>query len=164
MSLEAMKQARQIIWRYRHETPLGNQPHMIAHEADETIERIDQAIAEAEKQDPVAHQDWCIGGDKGPCNCEKQEPVAWRWIPSEVWGTYVLSDDLEKAELAKEHGIKVEPLYTHPQPKHEWVGLTDEDIEEIWGENLRVMYSGNIEATKAIEAKLKQKNGIKGEA
>ena len=52
--LTAMKQARQIIWRYRHETPLGNQPHMIAHEADQTIERIDQAIAELESQEPVA--------------------------------------------------------------------------------------------------------------
>lgn len=53
MTIEAMKQARQIIWRYRHETRLGNQPHMIAHEADETLERIDQAIAYAEKQKPV---------------------------------------------------------------------------------------------------------------
>jgi len=50
--LEVLKQARQIIWRYRHETPLGNQPHMIAHEADETFERIDQAIAELESQEP----------------------------------------------------------------------------------------------------------------
>jgi len=60
MSIEAMKQAHQIIWRYRHETPLGNQPHMIAHEADEMIERIDQAlrqtIAEAEKQEPVKRE------------------------------------------------------------------------------------------------------------
>ncbi len=42
--------------------------------------------------------------------------------------------------------------------KRKWVGLTDEEIEEIWGEDLRVMYSGNIEATKSIEAKLKEKN------
>jgi len=40
----------------------------------------------------------------------------------------------------------------------QWVGLTDDEIEEIWGEDLRVVYSGNIEATKAIEAKLKEKN------
>jgi hypothetical protein len=54
----AAKLARQIIWRYRHETPLGNQPYMIAHEADEAIERIDQALAKQEQSvnvgEPVA--------------------------------------------------------------------------------------------------------------
>jgi len=50
--IEAIKQARQIIWRYRHETPLGKQPHMIAHEADEVIERIDQALET--KDEPAA--------------------------------------------------------------------------------------------------------------
>jgi hypothetical protein len=49
------------------------------------------------------------------------------------------------------------PIYTTPQQRT-WVGLTDEEVEEIWGEDLCVMYSGNIEATKAIEAKLKEKN------
>ena len=53
---ETMKLARQIIWRYRHETPFGNQPHMIAHEADEAIERIDQALAKQEHGEPVAKQ------------------------------------------------------------------------------------------------------------
>ena len=28
-----------LVIRYRHETPLGNQPHMIAHEADSVIAR-----------------------------------------------------------------------------------------------------------------------------
>jgi len=53
MSKEAMTLARQIIWRYRHETPLGNQPHMIAHDADEAIERIDQALAKQEQGEPL---------------------------------------------------------------------------------------------------------------
>jgi hypothetical protein len=52
MSKETLKLARQIIWRYRHETPLGNQPHMIAHEADEAIERIDQTLAKQEQGEP----------------------------------------------------------------------------------------------------------------
>jgi len=42
------------------------------------------------------------------------KPVAWRWMPSKFWGSYVLSDDKEKAELAHEHGIEVEYLYTRP--------------------------------------------------
>ena len=50
---EALKQARQLLWRYRHETPTGNQPHMICHEVDDAFERIDEALAQPE-QEPVA--------------------------------------------------------------------------------------------------------------
>lgn len=60
--IETMKQARQIIWRYRHETPLGNQPHMIAHEADEVIERIDQALEEALETKEEYHWSKLIAG------------------------------------------------------------------------------------------------------
>jgi len=46
-------------------------------------------------------------------------------------------------------------FYTHPQPQREWVGLTDEDIEQEFGfidELLR-------DCVYRTEAKLKQKNG-----
>lgn len=39
-----------LLIRYRTETPLGNQPHMIAHEAD-------RVIAEARGESPSTHQD-----------------------------------------------------------------------------------------------------------
>jgi len=42
------------------------------------------------------------------------------------------------------------PLYTHPK---EWVGLTDEDIEDCYIEELYLF-------AVALEAKLKQKNNI----
>ena len=46
------------------------------------------------------------------------------------------------------------PLHTYPQPKHEWVGLTDEEIDECdWGQSER-------DHARAIEAKLKDKNGF----
>jgi hypothetical protein len=44
------------------------------------------------------------------------------------------------------------------QPKKEWVGLTDQEIEDFWGEPVRLMYSGHYNAIRAIEAKLKEKN------
>ena len=70
-----------------------------------------------------------------------------------------------KAENARELGLDYEPvivqdgdileietvLYTTPQPKREWVGLTDEEIDE-WTPEIHVVI-------KAIESKLKQKNG-----
>ena len=55
---EALKMTRQLLWRYRHETPIGNQPHMICHEVDEAFERIDEALAQPE-QEPVAWINWC---------------------------------------------------------------------------------------------------------
>jgi hypothetical protein len=42
------------------------------------------------------------------------------------------------------------PVYTHPK---EWVGLTDDDWDEIFGNALTIG-----EAIKATEAKLKEKN------
>lgn len=50
---EALKMTRQLLWRYRHETPIGNQPHMICHEVDEAFERIDEALAQPE-QEPIS--------------------------------------------------------------------------------------------------------------
>jgi hypothetical protein len=42
----------------------------------------------------------------------------------------------------------------HPLPEREWVGLTDEEIDQICGD---VGY-GYIDVARAIEAKLKEKN------
>lgn len=47
-------------------------------------------------------------------------------------------------------------LYIAP-PKHEWVGLTDEDTFEI-GERLGLADVAWIDLMKAIEAKLKERN------
>ena len=54
-------------------------------------------------------------------------------------------------------------LYTNPQPKREWVGLTDEDRQAAF-ESLPDMLDGFLKKwgwlhfSKAIEAKLKEKN------
>lgn len=40
----------------------------------------------------------------------------------------------------------------------EWVGLTDEDIEEIWGEPVGFMYGRYYDAIRALEDRLKEKN------
>ena len=78
----------------------------------------------------------------------KDEPVAWRWIPSKIWGSYVLSDDPAKAELAREHAIEVQPLYTTPTQRKP---LTDEEIEKCWDS---AGYTGIIPKgfARAIEA------------
>jgi hypothetical protein len=44
------------------------------------------------------------------------------------------------------------------KPKHEWVGLTDEDLKPL-SDKWRIVYGGWVEDfAKEIEAKLKEKN------
>ncbi len=74
---------------------------------------------------------------------EKQEPVAWAQF-SEIGN---LIDLLE--EPCKGYA----PLYTHPQPKREWVGLTVMEAVE-----LELATNHPREFAAAIEAKLKEKN------
>ena len=47
--------------------------------------------------------------------------------------------------------------YTHPQPKREWVGLTDEEIDILSCEMVKGDKSVNW-LCKVLEAKLKEKN------
>ena len=55
------------------------------------------------------------------------------------------------------HHSDVFPLYTHQQPKREWVGLTDEEIEQGQKENW-VAQQAFESAVWWAEAKLKEKN------
>ena len=48
------------------------------------------------------------------------------------------------------------PLYTSP-PQRTWVGLTDEEIEKNWKRQVGTVRP-NYSFTRAIEAKLKEKN------
>ena len=43
-------------------------------------------------------------------------------------------------------------------PRREWVGLTEDEINEILGGDIRDEPSGALEFVRAIEAKLKEKN------
>lgn len=76
---------------------------------------------------------------------DTQEPVAWadhgvlNWI----------------ADMQFKHASY---LYPHPQPKREWVGLTDEEIGDLKGGYQSGRIGSFVELTQAIEAKLKEKN------
>ena len=76
----------------------------------------------------------------------EQEPVAWF---SDRYGKYVYCEDMTDYPTHEENGWK--PLYTAP-PKREWVGLTDEEMEDLWDRY------AHMEMMRAIEAKLKEKN------
>ena len=50
------------------------------------------------------------------------------------------------------------PLYGSPQPQRTWVGLTDEEIDELYGSPMELEHSGALKWVRVIEAKLKEKN------
>jgi hypothetical protein len=122
MSIEAMKQALEAL--EQHGTPLLN--HEDAYSA--SLIALRQAIAAAEKQEPVA----CPY-----CHC------------SATLGAVYF--DQNCAGCVKR--------MIHPQPKREWVSLTDLEIDQIYcdhhdnnGDPISLGYE------RALEAKLWEKN------
>ena len=79
---------------------------------------------------------------------KKQEPVASGFIRTLV---HIDKDGIETWEE--------EPFYTSP-PQRQWVGLTDEEIgdEYVRFEVAKGGFTNFEYATRAIEAKLKEKN------
>jgi len=84
-------------------------------------------------------------------------PVAWMYkgepdFDGNRWhDNYCVTTDEQVARF-KDKGCA--PLYTHP-PRREWVGLTDDEIEDCWDGYLS---DYQLEMIRAIEAKLKERN------
>jgi hypothetical protein len=125
MSIEAMKQALEALEKL---WLLGDQTAAIANSA---ITSLRQAIAKAEKQEPVA------------------------WMSNE--SAYRLKHGGNSKGAVPVHAKKSAaskiPLYTHP-PQREWVGLTDEEEYQI----CNAYYNRDSKLVEMIEAKLKEKN------
>jgi hypothetical protein len=78
----------------------------------------------------------------------EQEPVAWMCHP--------FGDDEVEYGPHKECENCI-PLYATPPPRA-WVGLTDEEIDELHGSPMDLEHSGALKWVRIIEAKLKEKN------
>lgn len=90
--------------------------------------------------------------DRAIGKAEKQEPVAW-WNPEK---------DTVSTDPIHRNNSDCVPLYTapryYPNEGHahiEWVGLTMEDLAELWSEYDQSQW---YEFIRAIETKLKEKN------
>ncbi len=84
----------------------------------------------------------------------EQEPVAWMVTTEMQDGTrqtYPLTGRYKDVCDACDFGDPI-PLYTHP-PRREWVGLTDEEVRDIF-----TKMEWWKPFARAIEAKLKEKN------
>ena len=115
MSIDAMKQALEALECLfgipEHLTGKGGGDVSVwrlggSYRAQQAIPALRQAIAEAEKQEPVAMQ---------------MDVIVVNLVREGI--------NKHRARELAEHFIK----HTHPQPKREWVGLTPEDaIDIIW--------------------------------
>jgi hypothetical protein len=124
------------------------------HHTYEAIERADNAIFALrqllEQPEPV------------------QEPVAWAVVGEGEWGEWVIGQQFEtnnppSHEYWKNRGYLLVPLYTTPlaQPAA-WVGLTQREWDDLWDEH-HDDYGYQLSADgyeRAIEAKLREKNGV----
>jgi hypothetical protein len=127
MSVSAMKQALEALERGRSQI-IGA---LVQQDQDEAITALRQAIAEA----------------------EKQEPVAWREVVGKTTKYYDYNEDgrgeplyaAPQPDLARVGEVGVWG------DKREWVGLTDEERAECWSSSAR-------QSAINIEAKLKEKN------
>jgi hypothetical protein len=147
MSIEAMKQALEALKSINEiSKPPMNIP--LAAEIDGAMDALRQAIEQAEQWDTsdMAYRPNGLSVE--------QEPVAWL-VRDYVDGfRYVSSTENPSGTIA---GLS-EPLYTAP-PKREWVGLTDEEIDEIYKQNHNQYGEDTTgEYERELEAKLREKN------
>jgi hypothetical protein len=133
MAIEAMESA-ELVW--------ASAGIVKMHEA---IEACKEALADYKDGDCCT--EGCIKCDARKILAETQEPVAWisndAELPLKEDGSYWLyPEKIDEMRI---------PLYTTP-PSREWQSLSDEEIEELYGDC-------SIEYFRDIEAKLKEKNG-----
>jgi hypothetical protein len=114
-----------------------------AHQAANAITALRQAIEQAQKQEPVA---WALWWEDDP-----------DYFVDDYISTYkeVVEDEFLPTVVGNP---KVIPLYTSPPPR-QWVGLTDEELPPLAGDNGKYMELQQVRRFyKYIEAKLKEKN------
>lgn len=88
----------------------------------------------------------------------EQEPVAWMHIQGDHQDPCFR--ELTEDEISR--GWTQEPLYfANAAPQREWVGLTDEEIKQLWKDTPQLVgvYS-YTDIAREVEAKLKAKNAL----
>jgi bacterioferritin-associated ferredoxin len=168
MSIEAMKMAREVIRMMGAPSPLHFSKDEII-KWQECNAKIDQAIEQAQKQEPIDYEklaslgwqaiECSICGSSArafPKQAQKQEPVAWKHYYFEYvgFGRWVKCD---KETYDKTQELYRMSVYTSPPQRQP---LTDEQIDAIAKEHIAVGTRSFEEFARRIEAA----HGIKGEA
>ena len=155
MSREIMQQALTVLKAW----------DAVAWRTLDTIEGLEAALAQPEPQVCCGDYEKCMKActPRGRWLAEnelaqpEQEPVA-----KHVCNLWINPETSEYEVDRCTHPInEVIPVYTAP-PRKEWVGLTDDEIEDTWGNTPMMLNARDGGArrvfARAIEAKLKEKN------
>ncbi len=188
MSISAMKQALEALESWQKTCLDCGRGSEELGRATQPIAALRQAIAEAEKQEPVAFYGdqplyakrvHAIDISQEPVDetaKREHEPVAW--VHRFIEGGFSLGK--KPADLDR-HPDRWQPLYADPTPcktcealamsvmadhvyheqvcpKREWVGLTDEEIMEVVDQITTYRGEYMVCVGNAIEARLKEKN------
>ena len=84
----------------------------------------------------------------------EQEPVAWGVFEGNLHDMFFTQPEAQEMAKLKGTHAEVRPFYTTP-PQRPWVGLTDEELNQICNS---LDYYGDRGLVELIEAKLKEKN------
>jgi len=109
--------------------------------------------------------EWCHGGEPvGTAEAIKAGKKAIAELESQEPFCYAYKENGEDFFAPKDgyYPADAKPLYTHP-PQRTWVGLEGEEIRNLWEEVTKPDRSTMTMVTsfaRAIESKLKQKNGF----
>ena len=119
---------------------------------DEAIEQAESKAKEQAKTDSFLRQ-----LDEAIEQAEKQEPVAWMCSDESL-----VHKGYSRFSRNCEGDWNI-PLYTTPQPQREWVGLNANEYAAFYNQFAKYQeenadVSGWFEFAEAIEAKLKEKN------
>ena len=121
--------------------------------AGATITAIKEALAQPEQEHfalkhRIAELEGAVIGLQAQLAQPEQEPVGWFGYDQ---GTRIWFE----TNKGEDNSV---PLYTAP-PQRTWVGLTDEELPPLAGDNGKYMELQQVRRFyKAIEAKLKEKN------
>ena len=156
LALEALVEARDDVQSWgAYASEYFQKKHDLAghfHKYEKAITALRQALEQPECADcnGMGFRDGvgercrkCAGEGAEP----EQEPVAYLYKYRDGWTSQLRFDGSKPMEVKK--------LYTAP-PKREWVGLTDEEIFDLYFDGFSISQLKDF--ARAIEAKLKEKN------
>jgi hypothetical protein len=165
MSISAMKQALEALEDAA--ALLSAEDYSTAFQ-DEAITTLRQAIAEAEKQEPVAWEGIRETVELRGSHSEEYEEGFWAGLRAyedklreqDWYGQHQWQCGYERGwDAAMENRHEFEcPRCGHCCQQREWVGLTDEEIMEVVDQITTYRGEYMVCVGNAIEAKLKKKN------
>jgi hypothetical protein len=141
---------------------------MIMDRMQEEIDELRQAIAEAEKQEPVGYVSESGKGAYLLVGVDLEDDTPLYIAP--VYASDMSQervDETAKDQLVPDGTIPISnggiatstPTDFFAPPKREWVGLSGKEVKKIVDKNTSDIWCNGKGVAKAVEAKLKEKNG-----